>query len=188
MKRTFKTFLFLLSISFLTGFESFSQSRYQTTKAEISFFAKAPVSDISATTNSVIASYDAVTNRVKAEVMIVSFDFPRTLMKQHFNNRYMESEKFPSAIFEGVLDKPLTLSLSATNKTQASGNLTIHGVTARRTIPITVVVSNVGLISITGKFTVPLRDHNIEIPTLFFKEITESIDVSIKLDLTQEKI
>jgi polyisoprenoid-binding protein YceI len=166
---------------------SFSQNVYSTYNGKASFFSHAPVSDITAQSKEVIASYDATTGKVNAEISITTFEFPRSLMQQHFNDRYLESQKYPKAKFEGIMSRVRTDSV-ATYRLTAHGTLLIHGVTQERTLPLTLIVNNNGIISAETNFPVKLKDHNIEIPTLLFKEITDTIDVSLALTLSPSKI
>jgi polyisoprenoid-binding protein YceI len=173
---------------FLWSSTSCSQIAYTTHNGQASFFSEAPVSNISARSEAVIASFNPATNKVRAEVSIKSFQFPRSLMQQHFNDRYMHSKQFPNAVFEGFLNTAFRTDSIARYQQVAEGMLIIHGVAKARKLPVILRVKSDGTIAAEAKFTVRLKDHDIETPTLLFKEITDSIDLSITLTLVPSKI
>jgi polyisoprenoid-binding protein YceI len=64
----------------------------------------------------------------------------------------------------------------------SEGKLTIHGVEKERIIKGTIIIKNNKMV-ISSKFNVPLKDHNINIPTIVNEKISESIDVSVSVTL-----
>jgi hypothetical protein len=155
---------------------------YRTLNGKASFFSEAPVSDISASTDSVVASLNVATGHVAAELFIRSFKFPRALMKQHFNQRYMKSERFPKASFRGTISQKIPLDSGRSFRVTALGMLNVHGVSNTRAIEILVKVTGGGVF-VSTTIPVKLRDHAIEVPTFLFSEIMDTIDVRIQLNL-----
>lgn len=100
-------------------------------------------------------------------------------MQEHFNENYMESDKYPAAKFKGKINTPIDLSKDGEFRVTATGDLEVHGVTRRRSISGTVKVSD-GNIEIYSEFDVRCQDHNIKIPALVFKNIAETIRVTLK--------
>src|SRR3954471_14722308 len=80
---------------------SFAQDKFFTKTGKISFYSKAPMEDIEATNNSVTAVLDAATGNFQFAVLIKGFEFRKALMQEHFNENYLESDKFPKAEFKG---------------------------------------------------------------------------------------
>ncbi|MDZ7647995.1 MAG: YceI family protein [Cytophagales bacterium] len=60
-------------------------------------------------------------------VPIADFEFEKALMRDHFNEKYLESDKFPQALFQGKLIG-YDLTLTGEQKVKGVGQITIHGV------------------------------------------------------------
>ena len=83
------------------------QGLYACKNAQISLFSSAPIEDISAASSAGTSVYNAATGDLVFSVSIPTFKFKKSLMEEHFNSDYMESDKFPRATFKGkVQDKP----------------------------------------------------------------------------------
>jgi len=171
----FKKLLFL-SYLFISA-QSYSQQRFFAEKAIVSFFSDAVVEDISATNEKVTSIFDAVSGEVAYLMNIKDFQFPNKLMQVHFNEKYMESEKYPKSSFQGKISG---FSLNATGKqdVKASGKLTIHGVTKNIEAPGTVEV-NGNRLTVKSKFTVKLLDYNIKVPQIVWQNIAQQVEVTV---------
>jgi hypothetical protein len=115
-----------------------------------------------------------------------SFKFPNKLMQEHFNEKYMESEKYPASSFRGNVQEDIDLKVLGTYKVTVKGKLTIHGVTQERTITGTINV-NEGSITLESNFKVKNADHKIEIPKLVITKIAEELDVKVLATLFPKK-
>ena len=153
------------------------QGLYQTSRSQISLFSKAPVEDISAENEGAVSLINTGTNEIVVRVAISQFSFPNKLMQEHFNERFMESDKYPNATFKGKINEAIPWDKPGTYPASATGVLNIHGKDVNRTIQgiITVGEQQLGLDS---KFKVALADHDIHIPTIVFNKIAEVIDVT----------
>ena len=151
--------------------------RFITKQAEISFFSEAPIEDISARNNKVSAVYDAQTKQLVFQLNISDFIFPKPIMQEHFNENYLESDKFPKASFSGIIDEINKFSI-------AIGTLKIHGVSNPVEIKGSLVKVNDNVI-INANFTILLKDYNIKIPKIVMYKIAEEIDVSITAKLKE---
>ena len=100
-------------------------------------------------------------------------------MQEHFNEKYMESEKYPSSSFVGKLNEAVDLSKDGEYNLTATGKLKIHGVEMDRTIPVKATVKD-GKLSFVSEFKVKVSDHKIEIPTLVMAKIAEEVSVKIE--------
>ncbi len=177
------------NILFLTIMGLFCLPAYSqiitTNKAQVSFFSKTPLEDIEAKSvvgNSVI---DVKTGKIIFRVSNRSFNFPKKLMQEHFNENYMESEKFPVSEFKGTLSSPINLEKDGLTKMDVDGTLNVHGVTKPCKAKVDILVSK-GTVSATSTFKIVIADHKIEIPTLVFKNIAENIDVKIQATYTKK--
>jgi polyisoprenoid-binding protein YceI len=115
-------------------------------------------------------------------VLIKGFHFSSALMEEHFNENYMESNKFPVASFEGKIIEDIDFTKDGDYAVRAKGNLSIHGVVQERIIKCDVSIKNKN-ISIKSTFTVLLADHNIPIPKVVHEKLASEIKVDVKADL-----
>src|SRR5687768_6558079 len=92
----------LFSLIFFSPFAVCAQ-KFSTEKGTISFFSDAAIEDISAENTMVGSLFNSTTGELVYIVKIKDFIFPKALMREHFNEKYMETEKFPKALFTGKL-------------------------------------------------------------------------------------
>ncbi|MEO7767100.1 MAG: YceI family protein [Ferruginibacter sp.] len=153
---------------------------YFTKNGMISFFSKSPLENIGAFNNQVVSVLNAKTGELKLSVMINGFQFKKALMQEHFNENYMESEKYPKAIFNGTVQdiNKIDFSKDGEYSATASGDLTIHGVTKKITAPVVIAVKS-GKPAGTASFNVLLADYNISIPKVVENNISKSIEIKI---------
>lgn len=166
------------------GFHSKAQL-YMTSTGEISFFSKTPMEDIDAINKSVSSIINTTTNEVAVQMRITNFVFPNKLMQEHFNENYLESEKYPSATFKGKIKETVNLTVAGSYPISASGSATIHGVTRPIELKGT-IVSTGSTLALTCQFEVKLIDYNIKIPKIVFAKIAEVIKVSSKMNYTKK--
>jgi len=145
----------------------------------VRFFSSAMLEDISAENDQATASFNPATGEAVFLIPIAGFEFRKSLMKEHFNENYLESEKYPEAYFQGKISgySPESPKSDAV----AEGDMTIHGVKKRVTIPGTISNQN-GNILLEAVFNVVLEDYKVEIPRLMFQNIAEEVEVSVKFE------
>ena len=151
--------------------------RFITKDAEISFFSEAPIEDISAKNYKVSAVYDLKTNQLVFQLNISDFIFPKPLMQEHFNENYLESDKFPKASFSGNIGMLNEVSI-------ATGTLKIHGESNEVEVKGALVEIN-DSIMIDATFTIQLKDYKIKITKIVMYNIAEEIEVTIKSKLKE---
>ena len=151
-----------------------------TKNGSISFYSKSLLEDITAKNNEVTSIINEQTGDIQFSVLIKSFRFKKSLMEQHFNEDYMESDKFPKAIFKGnIADlSRINFASDGSYKVKVTGDLTIHGVTKNIEVPGAITVSQ-GKISSSSKFSVKVKDYNIKIPTTVVNNIAETISITV---------
>ena len=180
-----KLFLFLCLCS--APFAIIAQnSIYSTTSGEVNFFSKAPLEDIDAKNNQVISLLNTANNEIVVRIPVLGFQFRNKLMQEHFNENYLESEKFTHASFKGKVNESLDYQKAGTYDISATGILNIHGVNQKRTLKGKLTISD-NSISLVTNFTVMLADHKIKIPTLVFNKIAETIAVSTTFNYSPYK-
>lgn len=183
MKKTtllFTAFMLLLGATSLKA-----QDKFLMKKTMVVFDSKTSLEDIKANNTSTQGVIISGKNKFLVRVPIQAFSFKRRLQQTHFNENYMESHKYPNAIFRGLIEGDYSLTKDGVYKVQAKGSLTIHGVKRDRTIPATITVKS-GQASFSANFTVKPADHKIKIPKLVTSKIAEKIKVAITADLEKK--
>jgi polyisoprenoid-binding protein YceI len=169
---------FLVISLFLIKFGGPDPDLYLSKNVRISLYSHALIEDIKAETSSGLAVYNAATGELDFSVNISSFRFEKAFMQQHFNSDYMESDKYPKAIFKGKLLEHVDLAKDGTYHVNAAGEFTVHGVSRGRTIPGILTIKN-GIVSMSSEFTVNCADHHVDIPQILFYHIAESIKITV---------
>lgn len=172
----------LILSSLLSGMlTSNAQPVYTADSAKISFYSYAPIEEITATSLKAESSLNMNDGTVSTRVSISSFLFKKQLMQKHFNEQYMESEKFPYASFGGKLSDEITHlpDYPQVLKTRIQGELTIKGVTQKLDEEVTLTRKNGGIKALCT-FKVKLSDYNIKIPRMLIKNIAEEVDVNLE--------
>jgi len=179
--RIFLCWQFLLCILLKTE----AQDKFSTSNGEIKFASKAQLELIKAASNKLQGVFDPVTNKFAFLVSMQSFQgFNSELQRKHFNENYIESEKFPTAKFSGKIIEQVDYSQDNTMEVRAKGELEIHGQKQTRIIKAKITVKGSQLI-IESHFMVPLSDHSITIPKIVSQKIATEIEVDINSTLAR---
>jgi polyisoprenoid-binding protein YceI len=173
--------LFIVSTAF-----SPAGSTLTSRNGHISFYSSAKLEDIEAHNYQVSSSLNTETGEMKYVVLIKSFQFKKALMQEHFNENYMESDKYPKSTFLGKITdlSEVHFDKDGTYNVQVKGDLSIHGVTKNITADGTITVKGSD-IAIKSKFPVRVKDYNITIPSVVSEKIAEVVDVTV--DVTYKK-
>lgn len=175
-----------LALAALTS--AFGQAKYSVQKCEMAFTSNAELELIKASSNQVQGLIDPATNQFAFTVDIKTFQgFNSALQREHFNEKYMESDKYPRARFSGKIIEPVDLKADGTYNVRAKGDLDIHGKKQTRIIKSTITVSN-GTLTVKSRFFVPLADHNISIPAIVSQKIATEIEVDFKATMSLQSL
>lgn len=150
--------------------------KYTTEKTFVSFFSDAAIEDITAENAKTAGIFNTATGDIAFSVPIKEFQFAKSLMKEHFNEKYMDTEKYPKATFQGKVSG-FDMSADGVQQAKATGKLTIHGVTKDVEIPGTFQKQSDKLL-MKSKFIVKLEDYKIQIPQLLWQNIAEQVEVT----------
>jgi hypothetical protein len=172
--------LFLIIICSIFTLTSFSQNIYKATSGEVSFFSEAPMENIEAKNTQVKAIMNTDKNEIALIVPIIGFKFEKPLMEEHFNENYMESEKFKTAQFSGTYTGDVNFKKNGKYAVKGIGKINIHGVEQEREFTGEMEIDG-KKVTLTCKFTVKLEDHKIEIPKMVMKKIAEEVEVSVNV-------
>ena len=172
----------LLSLSaFCFSFSVYAQDMFTVSKGEVTFFSDAPIEDITAENNQPGSMINMITREIAVIIPVRNFVFEKELMKEHFNEKYMESDKFPMASFKGTIAEEVDLSKDGEYPATAKGKLNIHGVEQDLTL-VGKISRNGKSIIVTSDFKVALKDYKITVPKLLFENIAEIIDVHVAIE------
>lgn len=175
---------------FVIAFASFSAAsnaqKYFTKSGKITFDATAPSSPekIEAENRSTTAVIDTKTGAIQFSVLVKGFSFERALMEEHFNENYLESNKFPKSEFKGTITNNTSVDYSkdGTYNVKVQGKLTIHGVTKDVTTDGKLVIQG-GKINTTATFNVLLADYGVSIPGLVADKVAKTAKISVNCSL-----
>lgn len=175
--KLFITIIALFTISLTNA------QKFYTKSGTISFISKASLETIEAINKTSTCVLDTKAGTIDFTVPIQGFVFDKKLMQQHFNDKYMESNKFPKASFKGIIDNnTIQYNTGGTYDITASGKLTIHGITkdVMATGKITV---NGETIMATSAFAINLSDYDIKIAAIANENISNHININVNVDL-----
>jgi hypothetical protein len=159
------------------------QAKYMTKTGLISFFSASIMEDIEARNNKVAAVLDLSTGQLAFAVPIREFQFKRTLMQEHFNENYMESDKYPKATFSGqVVNAAQVLKQlpTAAQNVEVEGLMTLHGVAHKVAVSGTLQLRD-GQLVVFAYFNIAPADYAIDIPLLVREHIAKSVSVRVNL-------
>ena len=186
--RSYGTGLLLLVVVLMSCLPVFAQDDnvYVCTKGKIHFFSGTAMEDIEATSNSAVCVINTQTKKTFAKVQQSTFVFKDKLMQEHFNENYMETEKFPYAILDMVLDN-VDFTKDGTYDVILKGTLEMHGVKNQREIKGKLVIKNGQPVNATAVFMVKLAEHKIKVPSIVGANIAEEMKVDIDFNFEKYK-
>lgn len=152
---------------------------YKVHQSEVVFSSEAPKELIKASTDNLEGILDIQKKTFAFKIEIVSFmGFNSPLQREHFNENYMESEKFPFAYFTGKIIEDYDLGKNGIYTIRAKGKLTIHGIAQEKIISVRLEVKN-KKIDAHSEFSVMLNDYDIKIPRIVNDKLASEIKVSV---------
>ena len=157
----------------------FAQGKYFTKQGHLSFFSHSLVEDIKADNNQVLSIIDTVTGEMAVQLLMRSFQFKKALMREHFNENYVESYKFPKALFRGKIMNYKERK-EKSFEAEITGVLTVHGIEKEITT-IANVTKTTDEIILTGDFVVKVADFDIKIPAIVVNNIAKNIKITYEL-------
>lgn len=180
----FKKFFITSLALFIMASVSFAQGRYFTKTGKITFISKAPLEDDEAVNKTVTAVLDSKSGAIQFAVLMKGFEFEKALMQQHFNEDYVESDKYPKSEFKGTIanNSEINYAKDGSYKVKVTGQLTIHGVTKNISATGTLKI-NGGKIDANSTFNVLLFDYNIKIPAIVKDKVSNSIKITVDCNL-----
>jgi YceI-like protein len=147
----------------------------------IGFYSKTPLEDIKAENNQVYAVIDAGKKNMAFQCLLKGFIFTKELMQEHFNENYVESDKYPKASFSGSYSGDVPTDKDGVYKVMVKGTVTLHGVSKPVETPGTIEVRNGHLVG-KAEFKLRPEDFNIPIPSIVRDKIDKEMMVKVDVD------
>ena len=177
-------FVFTLCLIILFSVSQ-AQDRFYTKNAKVNFYSETPLEDIEAKNKSAVTVLDSKTGAIQFSVLIKGFEFKNEEMQDHFNDDYLESDKFPKSEFKGQIINNASVNYKKQGiyNVQVKGMLSIRGITKEVVTNGTVKVDNDGL-KANSTFNIALADYGIKISKLVGDKIAKNIKITVdtKLD------
>lgn len=157
-----------------------AQDKYFTRSGKISFQSKTDMENIEALNTKATSVLDAKTGQLEFAVLMKAFEFEKQLMMEHFNENYVESDKYPKSTFKGAIANigEVNLQKDGSYPIKIKGQLTLHGVTQDITTDGILEVKG-GMITGKSAFSVLVADYKITIPNV----VKDNISKSVKIDI-----
>ncbi len=182
MKKVLFVLFLIANTAAVSAQKYFTKTGFTEFKASVETFE--PVEAVNESTSAVL---NAETGDVAALMFIRAFHFKVALMEEHFNENYMDSDKFPKAQFKGNLEGFDLASLTdKPTELPVTGVLTIRGIEKE--------VSTVALISKKGEqlhvssgFEVRPEEFDIEIPSIVAGKIAETVIINLEYELNKKE-
>ena len=173
----------LLFIGLAVLSNGYTQNIYNAIDGEVSFFSETPLENIEALNKTLKALINTDNGEIAFVVTNVGFKFDKPLMEEHFNENYIESDKYKVSTFKGKLSGDLLdFSKDGTYKVKAKGTLDLHGVEKEREIEGNIEIKD-GKIYLKGEFEISLKEHKIKIPKIVTEKIAENVLVRVNITL-----
>ena len=181
MKVMTRTILYV--IIFMVISTNADAQKYFTRDGKVSFFSEAPLEKIEAINSKATSVIDISSGRMEFAILIKAFQFEKALMQEHFNENYMESDKYPKATFKGNITNidAIDLKKDGEYEVNVKGDLTIHGETKTIETPGKIIVND-GQISANASFEALVEDYKIEIPAIVKDNIAKSVLIEIAVN------
>lgn len=159
---------------------------YSISSGSILFKSESRLELIKANSNELRGKLDVSKKLFAFVVKMNSFKgFNSPLQREHFNENYLESSKYPDASFSGKIIEDIDFTKDGEYSIRAKGNLTVHGILQERIIKSDITVKN-RVLNIVSGFTVQLSDHNIPIPKVVHEKLASEIKVEVKAAMQQQ--
>jgi polyisoprenoid-binding protein YceI len=151
---------------------------YMADSCHISFFSATSMEDIEAINSISKPVMSTATGDIQISVSNQDFIFKSRLMQEHYNEDYMETDKYPHTIFKGKVNEKVDYTKDGVNQVTVTGTMNMHGVVNTITIPGTITIQT-GIIFLAAKFNIKMVDYNIKIPSVLGSNLSDHVAVTL---------
>lgn len=172
--------LTLLTLLFIVH-SSLAQKEIHTDTGVVNFEASVPLyEEVVATNKTVSCVLNLKSGTLSSEVQMKDFEFKLSLMREHFNTKYLETDDYPTAHFKGTIEGFIWNTMDTIpHEFTLKGEMKIHGKIKKiNTIVILRKLEN--KLEIISDFSLNIKDFNIQIPTILSLKVAEKANVSCR--------
>lgn len=175
--------LLLIVLISVFGFQVQAQ-RFLTKNGSVSLYSKTPFETIEALNNQINCALDIKTSDIVFKVLMKSFEFKSALMQEHFNENYVESDKYPDAMFKGKVTnlKSIDFKKNGVYPAVVEGDLTMHGTTKHINTNGSFEIKD-GKVNGKCRFAIKVDDYGIKVPSAVTDKIADSIQIDLNVML-----
>lgn len=168
----------------LVAFKPLAQTKLVTKTGKITFEASVPAfEEVKAKNEAVTCILNPATGEIASLALMKGFRFKVALMEEHFNENYVESDKFPKATFKGKIDNfDLSKLTTVAKEYTIKGKLELHGKTKDIVVTAKIKKTEAG-VEIDAAFSVNTDDFDIEIPSVVSKKLSKKVAVTLDCTL-----
>jgi polyisoprenoid-binding protein YceI len=161
-----------------------AQDKFFTKSGNIQFASKGVIETIEATHRSVTCVLDSKTGDIQFAVLMKGFEFRKALMQEHFNENYVESDKYPKSEFRGQItnNNEVNYTKDGTYPVHIKGKLTLHGQTKEVEADGKITVKD-GKLHAVSKFKILMSEYDIDIPGSVTQNMSDTINISVDCNL-----
>jgi hypothetical protein len=167
--------ILLLLIVLGSGFVKKADVVYTERQGKITFFSYTPVENIQATNNQAYSQFKPDTQEIAARILMRAFKFKKSLMYEHFNESYIESDLYPEAYLNAKVQGFDPTQLSQTRIIK--GDFTLRGITKPVEMKANITREGNGY-RFEGELEVRIDDHDIKVPGVLSANIAKKIQVA----------
>ena len=177
----------ILITMLLASFIIFSQEKMITKSGTIIFDASFPSFDeVKGTNSNVTFVLNPATGEIASLAIMKGFLFKIALMEEHFNESYMETDKYPKAIFRGLIEGFDANQLTGDYKDYIiKGKLELHG--KIKDINANAKIRKIGpRITLLSNFSVSTSDFSVAVPSLIKYKLASEVNIKLNAVLMRE--
>ncbi|MBY0537089.1 MAG: YceI family protein [Chitinophagaceae bacterium] len=181
MQTTMKNLL--VALLFITS-SAQAQDKFFTKTGKIYFDCTGGIEKIEATNKSTTCVLDSKAGLIQFSVLLKGFEFEKALMEEHFNENYVESDKFPKATFAGTItnNSEINYAKDGVYTAKVKGKLTMHGET-KDVEAIGKVTVKKGVVVAAADFNILLSDFKVAIPSVVKDKINNKVTITVDCQL-----
>ncbi len=178
-----KNVFLLLGLLLACNNVSVAQDKYFSRDGKVTFFSDAPMEKIDGINKKATSVIDTETGKIEVMILMKAFEFEKALMQEHFNENYVESDKYPKAVFKGEIDnkQDVKWSVDGNYPVKLSGTMTMHGETKDLVTEALIKISG-GKVNGNSEFNISLSDYKIGIPKVVKDKVSEIVNIKVDID------
>jgi polyisoprenoid-binding protein YceI len=178
-------YLITFYLLFLFNFNTQAQT-YSAKEVYIHFFSPAPIADIEAITNAAFTTLNIDKKELEIELKVSDFKFKKALMQAHFNEKYIESDKYPNSSFKGKFKENLNLEKDGIYTINLDGKFSIHGVERPKSLVCVFTVKD-HQIKFETSFKLLSADFKIKAPDIIYRKVGQEVSIDANGILVRNK-